>query len=99
MTDSSTHPYPFPESPVEPGVESRDVLTQVLRNGAQDMLARAVRDEVTMYLAERSSLVDEDGHQLVVRNGYLPERKIMTGIGSVEVQQPRVRDRRPGHER
>ena len=44
MTDSSTHPYPFPESPVEPGVESRDVLTQVLRNGAQDMLARAVLD-------------------------------------------------------
>jgi len=54
MTDSSSHPYSFPECPVDPGVESRDVLTQVLRNGAQDMLAmlamlaRAVLDEVAM---------------------------------------------------
>ena len=77
MTDSSSHPYSFPECPVEAGVQSRDVLTQVLRNGAQDMLARAVLDEVAMYVAERADLVDEQGHHLVVRNGYLPQRKIM----------------------
>jgi putative transposase len=88
MTDSSSHPYSFPECPVDPGVESRDVLTQVLRNGAQDMLARAVLDEVAMYVAERADLVDDQGHHLIVRNGYLPQRKIMTGIGAVEVQQP-----------
>ena len=99
MTDSSSHPFPFPECPVDPGVESRDVLTQVLRNGVQDMLARAVLDEVAMYVAERADLVDEQGHHLVVRNGYLPQRKIMTGIGAVEVQQPRVRDRRAVDER
>jgi hypothetical protein len=98
-TDSSSHPYSFPECPVEVGVESRDVLTQVLRNGARDMLARSVLDEVAMYVAERADLVDEQGHHLVVRNGYLPQRKIMTGIGAVEVQQPRVRDRRPVDER
>jgi hypothetical protein len=85
--------------PVDPGVESRDVLTQVLRNGAQDMLARSVLDEVAMYVAERADLVDDQGHHLVVRNGYPPQRKIMTGIGAVEVQQPRVRDRRPVDER
>jgi putative transposase len=34
----------------------------------------------------------------VVRNGFLPEREIVTGIGRIEVQQPRVRDRRPAGE-
>jgi hypothetical protein len=63
MTDSSSHPYSFPECPVDPGVESRDVLTQVLRNGARDMLARAVLDEVAMYVAERANLVDEQHAQ------------------------------------
>jgi hypothetical protein len=29
----------------------------------------------------------------VVRHGHLPQREIMTGIGSVAVRQPRVRDR------
>lgn len=99
MTESSTHPYPFPESPVEAGAQPRDVLTQILRNGAQDLLAKAIGDEVAIYLAERSDLVDGQSHQFVVRNGYLPQRKIMTGIGTVEVQQPRVRDRRPLPER
>ncbi len=30
----------------------------------------------------------------MVRNGYLPERQIQTGIGSIPVRQPRVRDQR-----
>ena len=99
MTESTSQPYCFPESSTAAGGQPGDVLTQILRNGAQDMLAKAVRDEVSVYLAERSDLVDEQSHQLVVRNGYLPQRKIMTGIGAVEVQQPRVRDRRPAQER
>ena len=99
MTERISQSFRFPDSPIGPGDEPGDVLTQILRNGAQDMLAKAVRDEVTIYLAERSDLVDQQGHQLVVRNGFLPQRKITTGIGAVEVQQPRVRDRRPAHER
>lgn len=35
----------------------------------------------------------------MVRNGYLPGRAILTGIGPVAVQQPCVRDRRPVVER
>jgi putative transposase len=35
----------------------------------------------------------EDGRRRLVRHGYLPEREIMTGIGSVAVRCPRVRDR------
>ena len=50
-------------------------------------------------LTERVNLTDERGRQRVVRNGHLPERTILTGIGPVAVRQPRVRDRRPEDER
>jgi transposase-like protein len=59
------------------------------------MLAQMIEQEVDDWLAERSSLQDKDGRRQVVRNGFLPERKIVTGVGQVEVRQPRVRDRRP----
>src|SRR5205807_559055 len=34
-----------------------------------------------------------------VRNGSLPERTILTGLGPVEIKQPRVQDRRPREQR
>jgi putative transposase len=49
--------------------------------------------EVSEFLSRYASLKTEAGHQRVVRHGHLPEREIMTGIGSVAVRQPRVRDR------
>ncbi len=58
------------------------------------MLAQAIEAEVQDYLAHRASLVNESGHRQVVRNGYLPTRTILTGIGPMEVTQPRVLDRR-----
>jgi transposase-like protein len=78
--------------PVPP---SRDVMTEILRAGAQKMLADMIQAEVEDWLAERAHVRDEQGRRQVVRNGYLPERKITTGVGPVKVQQPRVRDRRP----
>lgn len=77
----------------------RDALTEILRAGAQKMLAAAIEQEVASYVAERSGLVDESGHRLVVRNGFLPEREITTGIGKVPVKQPRVRDKRSPEQR
>jgi len=59
------------------------------------MLTQMILLEVDDWLAERASLQDEQGRRQVVRNGFLPKRKITTGVGQVEVQQPRVRDRRP----
>ncbi len=79
--------------------EGRDVLTTVLRAGAHKLLADAVEAEVADYLDARSHLLDQSGKQQVVRNGHLPERTIVTGIGSVPVQMPRVRDRRDPAER
>ena len=83
---------------VEPEV-GKDLLTEVLRKGARELLAQAVEQEVQEWLGERSGLLDERGRKLVVRNGHLPERTILTGIGPVTVRQPRVHDRRPDDER
>jgi transposase-like protein len=54
-----------------------------------------ILQEVEDWLAEHEHLRDEQGRRQVVRNGFLPQRKITTGVGPIEVQQPRVRDRRP----
>jgi transposase-like protein len=75
-------------------MKPRDVLSDILRQGAQQMLAAAIENEVAEYIGCHAQVRDGDGHRLVVRNGYLPPRKIQTGLGLVEVQQPRVNDRR-----
>jgi putative transposase len=78
---------------------SQDVLTQILRHGAQKMLGQAIEAEVQEWIEQRSSCRDERGRQQVVRNGFMPERSLLTGLGEISVQQPRVRDRRPPAER
>ena len=72
-----------------------DALTEILREGAQRLLSQAIQMEAEAWIAARADQVDAQGHRLVVRNGYLPEREVMTGIGMVPVRQPRVKDRRP----
>ena len=83
---------PFIES--QPVAPPKDALTEVLRSGAQRMLAAALEAEVESYLAQHADARDEAGHRLVVRNGRCPERTIQTGLGSVEVRRPRIDDRR-----
>ena len=95
MVEATTKSYAFPV----PNDSPRDVLTDVLREGARRMLAEAIDDEVRLYTNQRTDLVDEKGHQQVVRNGYMPERTILTGVGAIAVTQPRVRDRRPPQDR
>ena len=75
-------------------IRPRDVLTDILRQGAQEMLATAIENEVAEYVERHAGLRDGEGHRLVVRNGRLPARQIQTGLGLVAVQQPRVHDRR-----
>lgn len=79
-------------------VPSQDVLTSILRAGAQRMLAQAIEAEVAEWIAAHPQL-DADGHRQVVRNGCMPERQIITGLGQLTVKQPRVHDRRPAAER
>ena len=73
---------------------TQDVLAEVLRTGAQQMLATAIEAEVSVYIEEHKHEVDDDGHRLVVRNGRHRGRRIHTGVGTVDVEQPRVNDRR-----
>ncbi len=67
----------------QPGAISEDPLTEVLRLGARRLLAQAVEVEVTTFVEGYADLTDEAGRRRVVRHGYLPERKIQTGIGPV----------------
>lgn len=75
-------------------VPSRDVLTGILRDGAERMLVQAINAEVDDWIGRQAGLKDERGHRLVVRNGHHPTRTLITGVGPVEVSQPRVLDRR-----
>lgn len=77
-----------------PSTGSQDALTAILRSGAQRLLAEAVEAEVREWIESHAPFQDEAGRRQVVRNGYLPKRSILTGIGSVQVEQPRVLDRR-----
>ena len=69
-------------------------LDQLVREGAQRMLQAAIEAEVSTYIEQHQHLRDERGHRLVVRNGHLPERQVLTGAGSLTVKKPRVDDRR-----
>ena len=77
---------------IQPGAFD-DPLTEVLRNGARELLAQAVEAEVAAFLSQHCDLKTKAGQQRVVRHGHLPEREVMTGIGPVAVRQPRVRDK------
>ncbi len=73
---------------------SRDVLTEILHDGAQRLLAQAIDAEVADWIDRHVEALDDGGRRQVVRNGRHPTRTIMTGVGPVEVTQPRVHDRR-----
>ena len=73
--------------------EVRDALTEVLQEGARSLLAQAIDAEVAEFLARHGDTRDATGRARLVRNGYLPERTIQTGLGDVPVKAPRVRDR------
>jgi putative transposase len=81
-----------------PAATSQDVLTNILRDGAQRMLAQAIDAEIAEWIETHRDVRNEAGHRQVVRNGRLPKRTILSGVGAIEVDQPRVLDRRPKDE-
>jgi putative transposase len=70
-----------------------DALSELVRQGARHIIAEAVESELQEFVSQYQNLKDTQGRQAVVRNGYLPERTVSTGIGEVEIQVPKVRDR------
>ena len=87
MSKSNLHALSQPE------MTSNDPLHELIRQGARDLIARAVETELEGLLSQYADIKTADGRQAVVRNGYLPKRTIQTGVGDVEVQVPKVRDR------
>lgn len=77
---------------VEMPAEVTDLLTETLRRGARQLLALAIDAEIEEFLSKYQEPL-ENGCQRLVRNGYLPEREVQTGIGAVTVKVPRLRDR------
>ncbi len=75
--------------------EVRLSLDEIAREGARRMLIEALQAEVTEYIDKNKDIRDEDGHRLVVRHGKAQARSVTLGSGTVEVQAPRVKDRRP----
>ena len=68
-------------------------LEEIAREGARRMLQLALENEVEEFVQKQSTLRDENGRKIVSKNGYMPQRDIVTRMGPLTVKQPRVDDR------
>ena len=64
-----------------------DPLSELLRRGARELLGRAVSEEFEVFLQQHAARRDAEGRQAVVRNGYLPEREVLSAIGPLPVHE------------
>jgi putative transposase len=71
-------------------------LEEIAREGARRMLEIVLKVEISDFIEQHDMIRDPQGHRQITRNGYHPKRKIMTGIGEIDVQVPRSRDHRKG---
>ena len=69
------------------------VLEQLARQGAQKMLQLALENEVEEFVKKHSNLTGENGKKVVTKNGCMPAREILTGMGPLPIKQPRIDDR------
>lgn len=84
---------------VQQSVEQSEVglsLEELIRRSARDVIQKAIEVEVQQLLSEYENVRMLGGQRAVVRNGYLPAREVLTAVGNVEVQVPKVRDRSGG---
>jgi transposase-like protein len=70
----------------------RDEMTDLIRAHAQTAIHQAVLAELDAFLGRHDD-TDDQGRRHLVRNGYQPEREVLTGVGPVKVQLPKTRDR------
>ncbi len=68
-------------------------LDEIVRNGAKEMLQKALEIEINLFLEKYQYILDDKGNRQVIRNGRGRPRKIITGAGQLEVETPRVDDR------
>ena len=91
MSNSTT------ETQFEATPETMKTLEDFVREGARRMLQAALEAEVGDFVESFKNLVDGDGKRLVVRNGTMPQRAVLTGAG-ISTAPPEVRSsmRLPG---
>ncbi len=80
------------------GAEMRVGLDEIVREGARRLLAVALEAEVDDYVTALVGERDENGHRLVTRNGHAEPRTITTAAGGIEIEAPRVNDKRVDEE-
>ncbi|AKC69655.1 IS256 family transposase [Pandoraea oxalativorans] len=73
--------------------QTKSALDELIQQGARQIIEQAVEAELASMLEQYSNVRSIDGRRAVVRNGYLPEREVVTAIGPVPVRVPKVRDR------
>lgn len=75
----------------------QSILDELARTGARQILCQALQQEVEDYINQNKNELDENGHRLVVRNGKANNRTLSMGVGQINLQAPRVNDKREGH--
>jgi putative transposase len=68
-------------------------LDDLIQQGARQIIQQAIEAELASLLERFDNVKTLDGRRTVIRNGYLPEREVVTAIGPVTVKVPKVRDR------
>ena len=68
-------------------------LEELIRRGARELIQKAIETELGELLSRYGNVSTLGGQRAVVRNGYLPEREVLTAVGPLSVRVPKVRDR------
>jgi putative transposase len=79
--------------PLQQPEHGQDLLSTMLREGAQQLIAQALQAEFEEFLLQFTEQRDELGRAAVVRNGFQPRREVLTGLGPVGVRVPKARSR------
>jgi hypothetical protein len=82
-----------------PSASSWSLIDQLVREGARQMLAAALRAGVAACIGQFAGVRDGDGRRLVVRNGSAGPRTVLTSAGAVKVTAPRVNGKRRPRQR
>jgi len=89
------HDESIPFEPDAPTIETVDErIREIAREGARRLLQAALESEIESHLNAHAHLLDEQGRRTVVRNGYAPERTILSAVGPVQVRRPRLDERK-----
>jgi len=71
-------------------------LDEFARLGAKKMLMQALEHEVSEFIESHQHIIDDNGHRMVVRNGKAQKRSLTLSSGTIDIETPRVNDRRQG---